>query len=260
MSKKEENPENPVESYLHMSKAAAAKARAQELVHLNQFQQTQSPEALQPLLKAYEPVIESALRHYRAPNVPAEAMRAELTGLAVKAFKTYDPDRGAQLQTHVQNMLRKGHRYNGKYQNAAYIPPGQAKYIGDIDRAHVELSDQFGRAPTSAEIGKHIGISATLVNRVQGARRADISTSSFEEDPFERQSDRDQEILSLLPYSLTNERDKEVFHYMYGDKRDQAPRSGGKVNMGQLAKQLGLSSSQLSRSHTAITNKFKEYK
>lgn len=250
---------NPVEAHLDQKKEAAAKRRADELQHLELWKSTGDDTHLQPLINAYEPVIANATRKFRAPSVPEESFRAEAVSLTVKAFGSYDPSRGTQLNTHVQNELRKLHRYNGKYNNAAYIPPEKARHIGHIDRAREHLQGELGRTPTNAEIASKLQLSTKLVNTIEGGRRNDIPTSVFEEDPFESGSARHQEVLSMLPQVLS-ERAQTVFHHLYGDNKHQTPMSGSKPNLGALAKNLGLSPSQLSRSHGEIIEAYRKYK
>jgi len=250
-----------VDEFLEAKLAAGEKRRQQELHHLEQWRESKDPAHLKPLLQSYAPVIAGAMRMYKAPDVPESAMRAELTEIAIKAFESYDPTRGAQLNTHVQNHMKKSMRFNGKYQNVGYIPPEQTQWIGKIQRAQSDLQDSLNRAPTDHEIAQHVGNGLTphMVTRVKGNLRADINTSAFEEDPFEQDGARDQEVLSLLPLAL-GPKDKEVFSYLYGDKQDKAPMLGGRVNMGALAKQLNMSSSQISRSHKVIKDTYKKYR
>ena len=249
----------PAEEFTEARKTAAVLRREREASHLAQWKETQDPAHLAPLLKMYEPVIANAVRKYRAPSVPEPAFRAEAVSHVIKAFETYDPSRGAALNTHVQNNLVKLHRYNSKLQNVGYIPADSARWIGPIDRAHADLSDELGRPPTHAEVGKQLGLSEARVRKIQGLRRADIVSSSFEDSPIDVNLARDREVLSLLPYSL-NERQKEVFQHLYGDKQHLAPKVNGRVNMAALGQQLGLSSSQISRAHTAIGEAFKKFK
>lgn len=259
MSKKTSEEATPAEEFIEARKTAATARKEREAAYLAQWKETKDPAHLAPLLKAYEPVIANAVRKFRAPAVPEAAFHAEAVSHAIKAFETYNPDRGAALSTHVQNNLMRLHRYNSKLQNVAYIPPDSARWIGPIDRAHADLTDDLGRPPTHAEIGQHIGISANRVKAIQGLRRADIASSSFEDSPADLAMARDQEVLSLLPYNL-NDRQKAVFDHLYGDKQHLAPKVNGRVNMSELGKKLGLSSSQVSRAHSAIVETYKKFR
>jgi DNA-directed RNA polymerase specialized sigma subunit len=245
---------NPVVEFVQHRKEAAAERKTNELQQLQLWKSTGRQEHLQPLLKAYEPVIAQKMRAYKASSVPDAAFHAELKGLLINALETYDPSRGAALNTHVENTMRKAIRYNARFQNFAHIPEGQISRIEPITRAQNELTEMLGRDPTHDEIADHIGMPVKQVTRVLNAQIADIPSSKFESDPTSRELRRDDEILALLPHSL-NSQENEVFQHLYGDKR-----TDGKQNMAALAKKLNLNSSQLSRIHSSIMAKYKSYK
>lgn len=246
---------SPVDDFLLTKNAEREKRRKDELDHLENWKSNgRQPEHLEPLLKAYEPLIGQKLRQFKAPAVPEAAMRAELQKHLINAFETYKPDRGAALPTWVENNLRKAQRYNSRFQNVGYIPEGQARMIAPIQRAQNELTEQFGRAPTNDELGDHLGMQPKRVAKILSAQRRDIPASAFETDPAEQALQRDHELLSLLPYNLTPD-EKVVFNHIYGiDGHKQI----GSTN--DLAKELSKSPSQVSRLRTSILTKYKQYK
>ena len=218
------------------------------------WKKTQDPEHLQPLIQSYAPVIANKVRQFKAPSVNESAFKAELQKHLIGAFETFDPNRGAQLSTHVENRLRKAQRFNAAFQNVAYIPEGQAAHIGRINRATNELNEMFGRPPTHEEIGDHIGIKPSMVTKVLNAQRKDVRASSFESDPTEIAMHRDQEVLSLLPYNLSDD-EKKVFNHIFGQEGAMKTDS---TNV--IANKLGKSPSQISRLRTSILEKYKKYK
>lgn len=245
---------NPVDDFLLTKTASIQDKRTLEMEHLQRWKKSGNPEHLQPLLKSYEPVINQSLRKYKAPAVSEAAFRAELQKHLIGAFESFDPNRGAQLSTHVQNRLQKAQRYNNKYQNLAYIPEGQTSFIGPIRKAQDELAEQFGRPPTHDEIGDHIGMPVKKVTQILEAQRRDIPASTFESDPTEVAMHRDQEVLSLLPYNLDHEQ-KQVFNHLFGLEGAERLSSTN-----DIAKKLGKSPSQVSRLRSGILAKYKEYK
>ena len=244
---------NPVESFIQTKEAALADKRQKEMDQLQLWKQTQDPMHLQPLLKSFEPIIAQKVRQYKAPSVNEAAFRGELQKHLIGAFETFDPSRGAQLATHVENRLKKAQRFNAKFQNVAYIPEGQASHIGKINRATNELTEQFGRAPTFDEIGDHIGLSPKMVQKVVGSQRKDVRASTFETDPTEVAMHRDQEVLDLLPYNLTPN-EKSVFNHIFG--REGAMKTDS-TNV--IAQRLGMHPSQVSRLRAAILKKYRGY-
>lgn len=247
-------PTDPVDDLLLTKKAELQKKREQEIQQLNLWKQTKDPAHLEPLLKAYEPLIAQKIRQYKAPSIPEAAMKAELQTHLIKSFETFKPDRGAQLPTWVNHNLQKAQRYNTRYQNTGYIPEGQTKYIGPIQRAQNELTEQFGREPTPDELGDHLGMPPKKVTKILGAMRKDIPASAFETDPTEMALQRDDEVLDLLPYNLTHE-ERTVFNHLYGREGHEQIQSTN-----DLAKKLGKSPPQISRLRTSILRKYQEYK
>lgn len=246
---------DPVSDFLLTKESEIQKKRREELGHLENWRANgKQPEHLEPLLKAYEPLVAQKIRLWKAPPVPEAAFRAELQKHLIKSFETFQPNRGAQLNTWVENNLRKAQRYNTKYQNIGYIPEGQARLIGPIAKAQNELTEQFGREPTADEIGDHIGMQPKRVARIMTAQRRDIPASAFETDPAEMTLQRDDEVLSLLPTVLTMD-EKKVFDHLYGQNGAQKIQSTN-----DLAKRLNKSPSQISRLRTAILNKFNQYR
>ncbi len=246
---------NPIDDLLLTKQAELQKKRQEELGHLENWRTNgKQPEHLEPLIKAYEPLVAQKIRLWKAPSVPEPAFRAELQKHLIKSFETFKPDRGAQLNTWVENNLRKAKRYNTRFQNIGYIPEGQARYIGPIQKAQNELAEQFGRDPTADEIGDHIGMSVKKVNRILTSQRRDIPASAFETDPHEQALQRDDEVLSLLPFNLTQD-ERTVFNHLYGQEGHQQIQSTN-----DLAKKLGKSPSQVSRLRSAILAKYQQYK
>lgn len=246
---------NPVDDLLLTKEAELQKKRREELGHLETWRSNgKQPEHLEPLIKAYEPLVAQKIRLWKAPAVPEAAFRAELQKHLIGAFESFDANRGAQLNTHVENRLQKAKRYNIRFQNIGYIPEGQARLIGPIQKAQNELAEQFGRDPTADEIGDHLGMQPKRVARIMQSQRRDIPASAFETDPAEMALQRDDEVLSLLPFNLTQD-ERTVFNHLYGREGHQQLQSTN-----DLAKKLGKSPSQISRLRTSILTKYQQYK
>jgi len=246
-------PKNPVDDYIDASLEKRAERDQKHLQLWETWKQDPNPKTLQPLLKQFEPTFGHAVRSWKAPNVNESAFRAEITRHAIKALEGYDPNRGASLTTHVTGRIQKAKRFNTQAQNMAYIPEEKAKYIGQIDAAKDQLYDELGREPTHTEIAPLVGISPKRVKEIQGLRRADIRSSSFQSDPQGHTSSRDQEIISLLRPELKGDEQK-VYDYIYGQNGKPVVTSTG-----ELARLLGKSPSQVSRLKNRIGEAYKKY-
>jgi DNA-directed RNA polymerase specialized sigma subunit len=170
----------------------------------------------------------------------------------VKAFETYDPNRGAALNTHIRHQLKKAARFVTTYQNPARIPENRIYRIRELQDAEQILDEQFGRPPTQLEVADHLQWSPRQVDVLQREVRKARPFSQFEHDPASFSPSRHQEIIRLLPYDLTPE-EKQVFEYIHG--------IGGKPKLepGQIAQRLGMSAPKVSRLKKSIADKYNQY-
>ncbi len=246
---------NPVDAYLQTKQAANDSRRAREHELWANWKAKPNRARLRQVVGAFDGAVDEHLRRYRPPNVQEAALRSNLTRQLVRAIETYDDSRGTQLNTHVRNAFPRSLRTVKRDQNHGYSPEGKLSLIGKFQHAHDELRDRFGRDPSAAEIGRHVGHPARVVAQVQAtAANKDIIGSSFESDPLPRAGSREHEVLSLLPQAL-RPRERQAFDYLYG--RSGKPRV---TSTSELAKLLGTSPSQVSRIKARILKKFEEYK
>lgn len=239
----------PVDSLLEKGKHPAHQ------LHQQWVQAGKSPEHLSPLLDHFRPDIQrEAVRiSGGAKMVNPVAVQGKLTALALKAFETWDPDKGAALRTHVINSFKPARRFVGQAQNVARIPEEDALRIGDLQRATAHLSDQFGRAPTLKELSEETGLPERRVKRIQSRQVSDIPTGAFEVDAVGTNTARDLEIQPLIRERL-NEHDRKVFDLIY--RSDGQPALG----TGQIAKKLGLRDYQVSEAKGRIIKVWKDHR
>jgi DNA-directed RNA polymerase specialized sigma subunit len=208
---------------------------------------------LRPLVQSMRPLVQERVNVYsgRVP-IPPEALEAEFKNHAVKAIKTYDPNRGAKLSTWVRSNIRKGGRFVSTYQNVGRVVEDRVSKITDYKLANEQLLEQTGRAPSDAEVAKKLGWSMPEVQRMNSELRADIMSSAFESDPTSYTPQVDNEIIEHLHEELSPQEQK-VFRYMKTPGATQ-----GKT--GLIAKQLKWSPSKVSRLRKAIEAKATHYK
>lgn len=216
-----------------------------------------SPELLQPLMQRYQPLINRKEKEWRAPAVAPAAFKAELTKHFIGAAQTFDPDRGVAFNTHVQNRIQKAKRFNAKHQNVGYIPEGQAKNIGPLQQAQNQLTEQFGRAPTPAELGERLDMPAQKVTNLMKALRKDVPSSSFETDPAGFATSREADVVRLIgkrPGEYLKPEEEKVFNHIFGI--NGAPKI---TDTTTLAERLGVSQPKVSRLKTSIGVKIKKH-
>lgn len=253
---------NPLDEAVKQTQKIATLKTQREHQLWEQWKADPTPDNVSPLLAHFNPLLEGKLRQWKAPNVNTAAFQADLKIRAVEAFKTYDPNRGAALKTHLENTLRRAHRYNTHQQNAMYIPEEKAKFIGKIDIATNELGEANGVEPTFQEIADFINdrnnlrrpLTANKVQQIQNARVKDVLSSNFESEASPTAINRDREVIGLLRPTLHPDH-QPVFDHLYG--------LNGKPQISStndLAIALNKSPSQISRIRSAILDKFKQYR
>jgi len=248
---------DPIERYVSTKEAARAEQRQNEHALWEQWKSGgEQPHHLEPLLKIYEPKLEQKVRAWKAPNISKAAFKLELQDHLIRAFRNYNPERGAALNTHVEMRLQKAKRYNTKQQNMAYIPEGKSGKISVINRAKDHLTDELGREPTINEIGDYTGLRPKMVEQVQKAQIRDILGSSFEHDMPEiqrRGAYEDQQlavVANTLPLVFPNKPEfHALFNHVFGTNDYQKITSTT-----ELAKKLGKNQSQIARMKTQMGN------
>lgn len=250
-------PKDPVKDFREFRQQQSITRKDRETALVEQWKaapEHEKPKHLQPLLQAYEPTFNRKVNEWSrgARAIQPAAFKAELQKHFINALQTYDPTKAA-LSTHVEMRLQKAKRFVGTHQNLAYIPEGQARFIGPIQKARDELTEQFGREPTHTEIADHLGMQPHKVERLAKSLKKDIPASMLVNDPSAQTSSREREVLDLLQFNLSPE-EKKVFDYLFG--RNGMPKV---LSTNDLAKKLNKSAPQVSRLKTSILNKYKQY-
>lgn len=250
-------PMNPLEEFFKHEEKTAAQRHEVDLQHWNTWNENgRTIEHLDSLMDRFQPVVNQKLRQWHSDFlIPKAAFKAELQKQLINALNSYDPNKGANLNTHINIRLQKAQRFRNEHQNIAKIQENLITKIGPMQRAQEDLADQFGRTPLSAELAAHMGMPVKkLVQLQMMANRKDTFSSQYESDPDLAAASRDQEVLHLLPHSL-NEKQKQVFDYFYGKNGKPQVQSTSAI-----AGRLGLSEPAVSRLKSQIADKFKSYR
>ena len=144
----------------------------QDLVLWQQYKTTKSKAALSELLKRMDPVIQATVNKWSGA-VSRQALLNEAKMLAVKAFDSYDPSRGAALATHVVSNLSPISRTVYTYQNVARIPENITLKLHSYNTAVENLKATHGREPTTDELHQELGWSAPEINKLRTQGRYD---------------------------------------------------------------------------------------
>lgn len=216
----------------------------------DKWKKTQDPMFFQELYKSLKPLIHGAAEKASlGSNVPLSAHKAYAAQNFLDALRTFQPGKGASLQTHIYGAVhQKAKRLNYQYQNLGSIPEPRAQTIGVYQNEHSNLRDALGREPSAAELADKLGWGIKEVANIQKEMRRDLSmTEGMEETPY-YQSSRDEELLNYLYYDLGPE-EKVVYEYVFGKNGKQKMiKPNNTIDFDRIGGAMGISSSR-ARAH-----------
>lgn len=213
----------------------------------------QNPNDLQPLLRSFRPMIRSKVNVYKGKMkmIPDAAIESEFQLRFVDALKSYNPDKGS-LGTYVYRYLDKAKRFIVENQNVGRIPENRVYKIQLYNQARADLIEETDEEPSVPAIAKRLGWKVAEAERMDSELRNDLTTQSFEDDPYALNPSKSEEILRLFKYELTGN-ERAVYEHLtgYGKKR--------LTSTGAIAKELKMPDYQVSRLKNAIQKKLKRY-
>lgn len=225
----------------------------------NQWKKSQDKQAFQQLYTSMKPLLDSAARKASfGSNLPKSAHEIYAAQNFMDSLKTFDPNKGVRLQTHVYGAVhQKAKRLNYKYQNLGHIPEPRAAQIGVFTTVRDNLQQDLGREPSAAEIADTMNTSLKDVQRLQREIQRDLSLSSLEEQAI-TVSPQEEEVLTYLYYELSNE-EKVVYDYIFGKHGKPAMiKPTGKIDFDRIAANMGVSVSKVRSLYTSIRSKFEK--
>ena len=121
-----------------------------------------TPENLKEVLDDLDPTITAEIQKFSGPK---PLLRSRARALAVKAIRSYDPMRGAQLRSWVVTQLQPLSRYNNSLK-PVYAPEDAARKAYAVSKARESFIDEYGRDPTDDELADSVGISVARLRKV----------------------------------------------------------------------------------------------
>lgn len=218
-------------------------------------------EHLSPLMSSLDPAIRYHVNKWKAANVPEDLIRIRAKQITVDALKRYEPKQGYQGRvaspgSWVQNQLQQLQRFVVENQNAGRVQESRAgKHKKAFDEAYSLLRNQLGRDPSIKELAEHMTLSlgrpvtqkqARLFVREQRRDRT-VSDENFTYTPTDTRV-----LIKLLPEELTP-LENQVFERMFGLNGCR------KMRPGEIARDLRIDNSRVSRLKNKITSKASEY-
>lgn len=144
-----------------------------------EWKKNPSPENNTRLLKAINPILNTAVTSYAGQSSPVVRSQAKI--LALNALETYDPYK-AKLRTHLLTQLQRLRRNVGQMQQIVQVPERLVLDSMAVSKAVEEFQDRYGRDPSDAELADLTGLSKKRLAKIRQLKPvvAEGQTYSFD--------------------------------------------------------------------------------
>lgn len=177
----------------------------QDLDLWKEWHKTNDPKPLNQLMDRLNPLIQREVQKWGG-TVPVPALESKARVLALDALKTYNPNRGAAVGTHVASRIRKISRHVYPYQNVARLPENKQLLYNTFQIASNKLLDDLGREPNVDELADELSWSQRKVTDFQrtfGRRELVESEGGFMEGHDDKSGLVDFYYHGLMPKDKT---------------------------------------------------------
>jgi len=134
------------------------------------WKQNANPQTAGAMLKAVDPVINTAMRSFGGNNSPTLRIKAKQIVID-DALPSYSPDRGS-LRSHLMSRLQRLQRLSGREQSAISLPERVALDQMHMERSRKELEDSLSRPPSDQELADHAGLSLRRIGHIRRGVRS----------------------------------------------------------------------------------------
>ena len=144
---------------------------------IRQYQETGSKEMEDQLFDLHKSYIQANINKWSGV-LPEAVLQAYGKHYALNAFKTFDPNKGGSINTHLYNNISQVSRRVYAANNSLSIPEHQIQMIGKVNSAKDYLVDELGRDPTTDEIADHLHLPKQHIAKIIKNQRADFLNDS----------------------------------------------------------------------------------
>ncbi len=216
-----------------------------------------TPDRMRELVDHYRPTIDGAVQMFAGRAGPVVQQRARL--IAAKAIRSFDPKKGAQLQTHLRNHLQALQRMAPSIQDPLAPPERFRAQQAEIAHAADLMTDQLGREPTDEELAEVLKFPLKRVTKVRSRMRARLPTSTYEDAGEE---DERPDVVAV-ERTLYDDWEDAVYHDLGPvDRLIMMHRTGYRgaevLSTNEIAKRLNLSASAVSQRASRIQKRLDE--
>lgn len=215
-----------------------------------QYQQKPSKELEDQLLDLHKGYIRANVNKWSG-ILPQPVLETYGKHYALNAFKTFDVNKGANINTHLYNHISQLSRLIYQNQNVATISEHQVQNLGKLIQAQKFLLDELGHEPSMDELSDHLSLPKAHIERIIKNNRADLINDSDTE--FQTSQTSDTKIADRI-FSVRNslkEKEKEQFDALtgFGGIKPLSPQDFGK--------KFKMKPYEVSRLKTSFAKRFK---
>jgi DNA-directed RNA polymerase specialized sigma subunit len=134
------------------------------------------PKNMNHVVGQLQPTINKAIQTF-APG-SGELVKGRARYLAMEAVKSYDPSRGAKLESHVMNHLQGLRRYSNQSRIVMKQSERKRREYYELMRIEREFYDENGREPSADELSDKLGISPRKLEVIRGYGVRSIGTEA----------------------------------------------------------------------------------
>jgi len=128
-----------------------------------------SPQNVSALLQHLRPTIDKAIYAFAGGD---STLRVRAKMLALQAAKSYDPSRGAALDTHVYGALQRLNRLRQQRGSPVKVPESVRNTQTAVIRFRQDWRERHDAEPSMDDIRSHLGISQKQLDKAFGASAA----------------------------------------------------------------------------------------
>ena len=219
-----------------------------------EWQKTKDPNLFAELVIRYQPVVNSVVNKYSTVGVAPATLRASATSQMIKAFKSYDGNKGTQPSTHIWNNLQKVQRIATESQISGHIPENRNLKRATFNIVKQNLEDRLGYEPNTAELSDELKWNkketARMLNEVTGETTASKAAFDFYGNSITKENP-DKALVDYLYHEL-NGQDKVIFEHTFG--------FGGKpvLNNKEIANKLNTNEMFVHRAKQRMSSRIKD--
>jgi DNA-directed RNA polymerase specialized sigma subunit len=135
----------------------------------NAWKQARSPQTSGALLKAVDPVINTAIKSYGGQSQGSPMLRSHARRMVLRAAESYDPERGG-LKTHLLSQLRSLQRVGARQAQIIRVPEQVALDRRHLEETEKELDLRHGRPPSAQALANATGLSVRRIKYIRQGR------------------------------------------------------------------------------------------